>query len=99
MSCAVQKSSHWEPRALLGRSKCYNICDFKMNEKDVGHLFQEEPIDYNQFRIEGENVFCIKCGKPAEYKRWGFTWCEEHKRNIEKDPEELERIVIRRFKE
>lgn len=77
-----------------------------MNEKDVGHLFQEEPIDYNQFRIggedvycQGENVFCIKCGKPAEYKRWGFTWCEEDKRNIEKDPEELEKIVIERLKE
>lgn len=58
-------------------------------------------FNYNEFRVrEGEEVrYCLKCGEKAAYLRWGYYWCEEHKKNLQEDPEALEEIVIERLGE
>ncbi len=53
---------------------------------------------YEEFRIrDGKSYNCILCRNPAEYTRYGYTWCEEHKKNLDKEPEDLEEIIIEKY--
>lgn len=61
-------------------------------------------FNYEQFRVKDsvkgeEKLFCLECGKPAGYERFGHAWCKEHKDFLKEDPEALEKIVINRLKE
>jgi len=65
----------------------------------------EEEFNYEEYRLTKEQLehsrkgkyYCLQCSQEAQYMRYGFTWCEEHKENIREDPEDLEEIVIDRF--
>ncbi|MCK4729833.1 MAG: hypothetical protein KAT28_00795 [Candidatus Aenigmarchaeota archaeon] len=53
---------------------------------------------YEEFRIKNGNSYnCILCGEPAEYMRYGYTWCEEHKKYLDDNPEELEEMIIKKY--
>ncbi len=55
---------------------------------------EKECIFYEDFRIQDGNSYnCILCGEPAEYMRGKYTWCEEHKNNLDKNSEDLEKMI------
>ena len=62
-----------------------------MDDEELGGSYEEFSIR------DGNSYNCILCGEPAEYMRYGFTWCEEHKKNLDKEPEYLEEMIIKRY--
>ena len=59
-----------------------------------------DELDYEKYLIkEDREFYCLKCGKKGKYKRFGYVWCEQDKKFLGDDPEDLEQIVIDRLEE